>query len=89
MEGYVDGFPSTAPVMSFRPNKFGLYDMGGNAWEWINDWWNAAKMERVLRGASFASYNRNGILSSNRYPLPPTSRSGNGYGFRIVMVPVP
>ncbi|MDY1549448.1 formylglycine-generating enzyme family protein [Luteibacter sahnii] len=68
--GYKDGYWGPAPVMSFSPNPFGLYDMGGNVSEWVADCWhdnyiraprdtqawvNPGCGRRVIRGGSWGS----------------------------------
>ena len=65
-----DGFPFTAPVGSYRPNKFGLYDTSGNVMEWCLDsfsktfkshpadgssWTNPGTLFQVVRGSSWSS----------------------------------
>ncbi|HPA20428.1 MAG TPA: bifunctional serine/threonine-protein kinase/formylglycine-generating enzyme family protein [Verrucomicrobiae bacterium] len=40
--GYTDGHPRTAPVGSYRMSQNGLYDMGGNAQEWVRGWYTEA-----------------------------------------------
>ena len=67
---YNDGFWGPAPVGSLQSNPFGLYDMGGNVMEWIEDCWhdsyvrapsdgsawvNPGCSRRMIRGASWSS----------------------------------
>lgn len=88
LNGYEDGFPTTAPVMSFAPNPFGLFDMGGNVWEAVEDWWSGpnqrGKRSRVWRGGSWDTSYRGDMISSKRSALGDTA-SGYSNGFRVVL----
>jgi serine/threonine protein kinase len=82
--GYDDSFVNTSPVGSFPANAYGLYDMGGNVWQWCEDWFDASHKDRVLRGDSWLTRDRNSLLSSYRYRHGPGGRL-NDFGFRCVL----
>lgn len=84
LEGYDDGFPTTAPVCNFKPNKLGIYDLGGNVWEWCEDWYDKAQKDRVLRGGAWEDAVRGRLLSSSRPRNRPDSRYAY-IGFRCVI----
>lgn len=94
--GYGDGYGGLAPVASFYPNDFMLYDTAGNVWEWTQDcwhdayeWapndgsaWDEAECDmRVLRGGSFYCYPRH-VRSTNRWSRPAAMRAMYA-GFRV------
>jgi formylglycine-generating enzyme required for sulfatase activity len=93
-----DGFPFLAPVGSFRPNPFGLYDVTGNVWEWCHDWYQAdyyagAPREdpagpetgsfRTIRGGGWFNDARQN-RSAQRIYFEPTFRYCLLSGFRVV-----
>lgn len=86
IEGYTDGFPTTAPVMSFPPNRQGLYDMSGNVTEWVQDWWNAEHKDRTYRGGGYGNREPRDLQPSARgHHAPDASYSNANQGFRCVV----
>ena len=93
----VDDHDRTSPVGAYLPNRFGLYDMLGNAWEWTADCWNSSYhgapidgsawqsgecQVRAIRGGSYADLLRPGRSALRKF-LPESDRTAD-LGFRVV-----
>jgi eukaryotic-like serine/threonine-protein kinase len=80
---------TTMPVGSFKPNALGLYDLGGNVWEWCEEGYkgssgNAGRDWGVLRGGSWGTKNRLEMQSSYRNVVDRNEHDVI-YGFRCVL----
>ncbi len=84
--GYDDGYATTSPVGSFPANAYGLYDVGGNVWQWCEDWYDKDHKDRVVRGSPWDGGVRGFLLSSHRFHLASASRYLY-IGFRCVLAP--
>jgi len=81
-----DDFRETSPVGSFAANKFGIFDLGGNVWEWCVDEYERGSSLRVLRGASCFNDDPELLRSSCRDKCQQEKRRNNA-GIRIVIAP--
>ena len=92
-----DEHKDDAPVGSFLPNGLGIYDMSGNVWEWVSDWFDdehykknprnnpagpRSGQDRVVRGGCWLN-SPNYLRCSYRFGLNPTLRE-HDVGFRVV-----
>lgn len=81
---YDDGFEKTSPVGSFPPNELGIYDLAGNAHEWVSDDYKGQGKYGVLRGGGWNSYQKEHLYVTQRNAVR-ASKASNLYGFRVAL----
>ncbi|MGE4047078.1 MAG: formylglycine-generating enzyme family protein [Acetobacteraceae bacterium] len=69
-----DGFEGTAPVGSYPPNAYGLYDMAGNVWQWTTDWFSARHPADPAKACCVPENPRGASMESSYDPAQPRIR---------------
>ncbi|MBI2441009.1 MAG: SUMF1/EgtB/PvdO family nonheme iron enzyme [Lentisphaerae bacterium] len=87
IRGRRDEFMVTCPVKQSGTNAWGLCGVGGNVWEWCQDWFDKEQITRSLRGASWNNDEPDLIAITNRSDAYPARRNAM-IGFRVVVAPI-
>ena len=75
-----DGYYGTAPVKSYLPNGYGLYDMAGNVWEWCSDLYHFQSYGiAAKKGVSFNPQGPASSLDPNEPHMPKRVIRGGSY----------
>jgi formylglycine-generating enzyme required for sulfatase activity len=75
-----DGFFTTAPVKSYQPNGYGLFDMAGNVWEWTSDWYNTNYYDEcATRGVENNPHGAEGPYDPRQPYMPQRVQRGGSF----------
>ncbi|MCX6854216.1 MAG: SUMF1/EgtB/PvdO family nonheme iron enzyme [Verrucomicrobia bacterium] len=84
LANFTDSYSYTAPVMNEAANGQGIQGLGGNVSEWCADSWPGADTERVIRGGSWLSFDKDQLLTSTRRHTA-QDKATPDIGFRIML----